>query len=92
MGWNSVGFNINQDILFIVGGGIAQAFWLISLVRRWGKPWYAIGIGETIVLMAIWIITQMPGSPITRRSFPAGNPIAIAVEAFSENSWGLRLQ
>jgi hypothetical protein len=35
MGPNSVNFNVNQGILFIVGG-IAQVFWIIPTVRRWG--------------------------------------------------------
>jgi hypothetical protein len=88
MGPNALGFNINQGILFIVGG-IAQVFWIIPLVRRWGIPWYAIGIGGTIVLMAIWIITRMPGNPITGRGAPAGNPISIAVEVFQAAFIGL---
>ena len=81
MGPNSVNFNVNQGILFIVGG-VAQVFWIIPTVRRWGIPWYAIGIGGTIVFMAIWIITRMPGNPITGRRGPAGNPIAITIEVF----------
>jgi hypothetical protein len=81
MGPNSLNFNVNQGILFIVGG-IAQVFWIVPMVRRWGMPWYAIGIGGTIVFMAIWIITRMPGNPVTGRGGPAGNPIAIAIEVF----------
>jgi hypothetical protein len=88
MGPNSLGFNINQGILFIVGG-IAQIFWIIPMVRRWGMPWYAIGIAGTIVFMAIWIITRIPGNPITGRGGPAGNPIAIAVEVFQAAFIGL---
>jgi peptidoglycan biosynthesis protein MviN/MurJ (putative lipid II flippase) len=52
VGPNSINFNVNQGILFIVGG-IAQLFWIIPMIRRWGIPWYAIGIGGTIVFMAI---------------------------------------
>ena len=88
MGPNSFGFNINQGILFIVGG-IAQIFWIIPMIRRWGLPWYAIGIAGTIVFMAIWIITRMPGNPITGRGAPAGNPIGIAVEVFQAAFIGL---
>jgi hypothetical protein len=36
MGPGSLGFNINQGILFTVGG-IAQVFWIIPMIRRWGK-------------------------------------------------------
>ena len=81
LGPNNLDSNINQGILFIVGGS-AQVFWIIPMVRRWGIPWYAIGIGGTIVFMALWIITRMPGNPITGRGGPAGNPIAITIEVF----------
>jgi hypothetical protein len=88
MGPNSLNFNVNQGILFIVGG-IAQVFWIIPMVRRWGIPWYAIGIAGTIVFMALWIITRMPGNPITGRGGPAGNPIAITIEVFQAAFIGL---
>lgn len=79
LGPNSLGFNVNQSILFIVGG-IAQIFWIIPMVRRWGSPWYAVGIGGTVVLIALWVITRMPGNPITGRAGPADNPIAVVTE------------
>ncbi|HET6780366.1 MAG TPA: hypothetical protein VFH09_04270 [Nitrososphaera sp.] len=88
MGPNALGFNLNQAILFIVGG-IAQVFWIIPMLRRWGIPWYAVGIGGTIVFMAIWIITRMPGNPITGRAGPADNPIAIAIEVLQAAFVGL---
>jgi hypothetical protein len=88
LGPNNLDSNINQGILFIVGG-IAQVFWIIPMVRRWGIPWYAIGIGGTIVFMALWIITRIPGNPITGRGGPAGNPIAITIEVFQAVFIGL---
>src|ERR671920_545441 len=90
MGPNSLNFNVNQGILFIVGG-IAQVFWIIPMIRRWGIPWYAIGIAGTMVLMALWIITRMPGNPITGRGGPAGNPIAITIEVFQAAFIGLAI-
>src|ERR671916_1262438 len=88
MGPNSLNFNVNQGILFIVGG-IAQVFWIIPMIRRWGIPWYAIGIAGTVVFMALWIITRMPDNPITGRAGPAGNPIAITIEVFQAAFIGL---
>src|ERR671919_2868976 len=88
MGPNSLNFNVNQGILFIVGG-IAHVFWIIPMIRRWGKPWYAIGIAGTVVFMALWIITRIPGNPITGRGGPAGNPIAITIEVFQAAFIGL---
>lgn len=69
----------NTGLLFLVGG-IAQVFWALPMVRRWGKIWYGIGIGGTAVLMTIWAITRIPGNPITGRGGGV-NEMAIAVEA-----------
>jgi peptidoglycan/LPS O-acetylase OafA/YrhL len=75
---NMLNFNPNSAILFFVGGA-AQLFWAIPMVRRWGRVWYGVGIGGTLVLIAIWIITRMPGNPITGRSGMV-NEMAVAVE------------
>jgi hypothetical protein len=75
---NSLGFNVNNGIFFIVAG-IAQLFWVVPMVRRWDTPWYYAGIGGTIVLIAIWVITRMPDNPITGRAGPP-NAMGIAVE------------
>ena len=69
----------NTGLLFLMGG-IAQVFWALPIVRRWGKIWYGIGIGGTAVLMTIWAITRIPANPITGRGGGV-NEMAIAVEA-----------
>ena len=71
-------FNPNAAILFFAGA--AQVFWALLMARRWGTAWYTIGIGGTAALMAIWIITRMPGNPITGRGGGV-NEMAVAVEA-----------
>ena len=76
---NMLNFNPNGAILFFAGGA-AQMFWALPLARRWGKAWYGIGIGGTAALMAIWVITMMPGNPITGRGGGV-NEMAVAVEA-----------
>ena len=57
----------NPTILFLVGG-IAQLFWIIPILRQWGKIWYSIGIAGTAAFIAIWAITRMPANPITGRA------------------------
>lgn len=79
MGPGSLGFNAGQGILFTVGG-IAQIFWIIPMMRKWGAPWYAIGIAGTVVFIALWVITRMPANPITGRGGPTGSPTAIIIE------------
>lgn len=75
---NTLNFNPNGGILFIVGGA-AQIFWALPMVRKWGRVWYGVGIAGTLVLMAIWIITRLPGNPITGRGGMI-NEMGIAVE------------
>jgi hypothetical protein len=67
LSFNSLPNNINTGILFLVGG-IAQMFWVVPLIRRWGAIWYSIGIGGTATFVAIWIITRLPDNPITGRA------------------------
>ena len=61
----------NPTTLFLVGG-IAQLFWVIPMLKQWGKIWYSIGIAGTAAFIAIWAITRMPGNPITGRGADVG--------------------
>jgi hypothetical protein len=84
---NSLGFNLNFVIFFIVAG-IAQLFWVVPTIRRWGRPWYYVGIGGTIVLIILFAITRIPGNPITGRGGPI-SPMALAIEVFQAAFIGL---
>ena len=59
----------NADILFLAGG-IAQVFWIVPIIRQWGKTWYYIGIAGTAVFVLLWVITRIPENPITGRAGP----------------------
>jgi hypothetical protein len=84
---NTLEFNLNSGIFFIVAG-IAQLFWVLPIIRRWGLPWYCVGIAGTIVLMILFLITRMPDNPITGRAGPI-MPMAIAIEVFQAAFIGL---
>ena len=84
---NVLGFNLNFTIFFIVAG-IAQLFWVVPIIRRWGLPWYYVGIGGMIVLIILFVITRMPGNPITGRGAPI-NSMAIAIEVLEAAFIGL---
>ncbi len=84
---NSLGFNLNFVIFFIVAG-IAQLFWVVPTIRRWGLLWYYVGIGGTIVLIILFAITRMLGNPITGRGGPI-SPMALAIEVFQAAFIGL---
>src|ERR671920_1264882 len=77
---NIIGRNMNSGIFFIISG-VAQIFWVIPMLKRWGRVWYYIGIAGTIILIIIWVTTRMPGNPITGRGGPISE-MAIAVEIF----------
>ena len=66
---NIISRNPNSGIFFIISG-IAQIFWVIPMLKRWGRTWYYVGIGGTIILVMIWAITRIPGNPITGRGGP----------------------
>jgi hypothetical protein len=76
---NTIGRNPMTGIFFLVGG-IAQLFWTIPMVKRWGRIWYYIGIAGTIVLIIMYFITRAP-NPITARALPV-NSMGIAIEIF----------
>lgn len=84
---NFLNFNPNGAILFFVGG-IAQLFWVVPMIKRWGRPWYAAGIGGTAVLIAIYVITRVEGNPITGRGLDV-NEMGMAVEALEAAFIGL---
>jgi hypothetical protein len=77
---NIIGRNLNSGIFFIISG-IAQIFWVIPMLKRWGRVWYYIGIAGAVILIIIWATTRMPGNPITGRAGPISE-MAIAVEIF----------
>ena len=72
-------FNMGGAILFFVGG-VAQVFWALPMIRKWGRPWYAIGIAGMAVFIAIWVTTRLPANPITGRGSGA-SPTGILTEA-----------
>jgi hypothetical protein len=86
---NVLDFSLNFFIFFSVAG-IAQLFWVVPMIRRWGRPWYLIGIGGTIVLIILFAITRMPDNPITGRAGPI-MPMAIAIEVFQAAFIGLSI-
>ena len=76
---NVIQLSMNNGIFFIAAG-IAQIFWALPMVKRWGRLWYYIGIGGTIILIILWAMTRLPNNPITgERPFPI-NAMGITIE------------
>ncbi|TVP41066.1 hypothetical protein [Candidatus Nitrosocosmicus arcticus] len=70
--------NTNSTILFLIGG-LAQVFWIVPTVRRWGKIWDFMGIFGTAAFVLIWAITRLPDNPITGRGGRIGE-MAVIIE------------
>jgi uncharacterized membrane protein HdeD (DUF308 family) len=54
---------MNFGILFIIAG-IAQLFYAVPIVRRWGRSWYYAGIIGTALLIILWIGTRIPSGRV----------------------------
>ena len=46
--------------IFFIVSGIAQAFWALPMIKRWGRKWYYIGIAGTVVLVILYAATRVP--------------------------------
>src|SRR5919201_4269333 len=46
--------------IFFLVAGIAQLFWALPMIKRWGRIWYYIGIVGTILLIILWAIVRLP--------------------------------
>jgi hypothetical protein len=52
---------------FFLGSGIAQLFWVIPMIRRWGRIWYYIGIAGNLAFIILYVVTRFPGNPVNGR-------------------------
>ena len=81
MAYNLSHFGISNFSIFFLAAGIPQLFWVLPMVRRWGRPWYYVGMGGTVVLIIIWTITRFP-NPITEGKGLSINSMSIITELF----------
>ena len=54
-------------VTFFLGSGIAQIFWILPMIMRWGRIWYYIGIAGNIAFIILYVITRFPGNPVNGR-------------------------
>jgi len=81
MAYNLSHFGINNLSIFFLIAGIPQLFWVLPMIRCWGRPWYYVGMGGTIVLIIIWTITRFP-NPLTEGRGLSINSMSIVTELF----------
>ena len=52
---------------FFLASGIAQIFWILPMIKRWGRIWYYVGIAGNIAFIILYVITRFPGNPVNGR-------------------------
>ena len=67
--------------IFFIVSGIAQAFWALPMIKRWGRKWYYIGIAGTVVLVILYAATRVP-NPLTRGRPAPTEAIGISILIF----------
>jgi cytochrome c oxidase subunit 1 len=49
-----IGFDSNTSTFFVITG-LAQIFWVLPIIRRWGRLWYIVGIAGSIALIVLFL-------------------------------------
>ena len=60
LGVAAIGMAPIFGIFFFLVAGIAQLFWVLPMIKRWGRIWYYIGIIGTVLLIILWAIVRLP--------------------------------
>ena len=71
-----------QYTTFFVVSGLLQLFWVLPMVKRWGRNWNIIGFAGTTVLVGLtgYVIIESVRNP---QSTPPGiTELAVAIEIF----------
>jgi len=84
----TIGSGSSTAVFFLVIG-IAQIFWILPMIRQWGRLWYYTGIAGTSALIILYVITRVP-NPITERAISI-NEIGIATELLQAAFIGLTM-
>ena len=54
----SLSREFEEGVLFLVGG-VLQVFWIVPVIKQWGRIWQIIGIVGTLVFTILWFATHM---------------------------------
>jgi hypothetical protein len=78
---SSIAAGIQYTALFLISG-LLQLFWVLPMIRKWGKIWYVIGFVGTSVLVGLtgYVIFESIRNP--QLTPPGVLEMAIAIEIF----------
>jgi hypothetical protein len=71
-----------QYAAFFLISGLVQLFWVLPMVKRWGRMWNIIGFAGTAVLVGLtgYVVIESVRNP---QSTPPGvTELAVAIEIF----------
>lgn len=78
---NSINAGIEYASFFLISG-IAQLFWVLPMIRRWGRIWHIIGAGGTAIMVGLtgYALANIAADP---SAVPPGvTELAVAIEIF----------
>lgn len=76
---SSINSHLEYATFFLISG-VAQIFWVVPMVKKWGRTWYVIGIAGTLVMVSLtgYVIVNIVENP---QSAPPGvSEMAVAIE------------
>ncbi|WP_148685796.1 hypothetical protein [Candidatus Nitrosocosmicus hydrocola] len=76
---SSIMAGIQYTMLFLISG-LAQLFWVLPMIRRWGRIWNIIGLAGTAVLVGLtgYVVIESVRNP--QLTPPGVLEMAIAIE------------
>jgi len=78
---NSIVAGIEYAAFFLISG-VAQLFWVLPMIKRWGRIWYIVGIGGTAIMVGLtgYTLANIAADP---QSAPPGiTELAVTIEIF----------
>src|ERR671923_2502846 len=60
LAYNGISRGLSPFSIFFLVAGLAQLFWVLPMIKRWGRIWYYIGIVGTVLLIILWAIVRIP--------------------------------
>lgn len=78
---NSIIAGIEYATFFLISG-VAQIFWVLPMMKRWGRIWYFIGTGGTAVLIGFtgYALANIAADP--QSAPPDIAELAVTIEIF----------
>jgi hypothetical protein len=77
----SIAAGVQYTVFFLISG-LAQLFWVLPMVKRWGRIWNIIGLAGTVVLVGLTGYAVIESIKNPQSTPPGVTEMAIAIEIF----------